>query len=264
MINKEKPNQSFNMLRRYTATSLTALIFVPLPLLAQTGSVDAMMPDGVLSVENGGWSAWSDVAELAAFAVDAAVTLLLAALIAHHPVRRRDPPTLQSVILPRLFYIYALIGMAVGFLVVNHGAVIGFVVFGIGALLRFRSNMDDPLDTVEMILVTVLGLCVGMNLPIMAVLIGLVAWLVILFVGRHVHFLLTIKADDNAQVDAALTAAETVVQDGAWRTLRTSRSHSKPEAEMLIASPRGLGITETENALSPTLDATGANWKIVS
>lgn len=253
------------MRRIEKATLLTCALALPEQLLAQAGSpLDALAPKGVLNVENSGWSAWHDHAELLAFGIDALVTLLLAALIAHHPVRRRDPATLQSVTLPRLFYLYALIGMAVGFLVVNHGAVIGFVVFGIGALLRFRSNMDDPLDTVEMILVTVLGLCVGMDLPVMAILIGAVAWLVILFVGRSSYFLLTIKADDDAKVDAAIVAAEAVVEDGAWTTLRTSRSRTKPVAEMLISSPRGLGITETENALSPKLDATGASWKIES
>lgn len=242
---------------------LTAAITTPLSaqVLDPGGS---LIPGGVLAVENSGWRAWKDVEEVVAFAVDAAITLILAAAIANHPVRRRDPPTLQSVMLPRLFYIYALIGMAVGFLVVNHGAVIGFVVFGIGALLRFRSNMDDPLDTVEMILVTVLGLCVGMNLPVMGILIGVVAWLVILLVGRKSHFLLTIKADEDAQVDAALEAAAAAVKGGTWTILRASRSHAKPAAEMLFSSPRGLGVTEAENALSSRLDATGAVWKIES
>ena len=114
-----------------------------------------------------GWGELYNVPELLSFVLDAITTLILAAAIAHHPVRLRAPLTLESVALPRLFYLYALVGMAVGFLVVNHGYVIGFVVFGIGSLLRFRSNMDDPVDTVEMILVTVLGLCVGMNLPVM-------------------------------------------------------------------------------------------------
>lgn len=245
--------------------SILSLAVLGTPLAAQgLDPSGSMMPEGVLSVENSGWSEWRDIQELLAFAIDAAVTLLLAASIAHHPVRRRDPPTLQSVMLPRLFYIYALIGMAVGFLVVNHGAVIGFVVFGIGALLRFRSNMDDPLDTVEMILVTVLGLCVGMNLPVMAILIGMVAWLIILLVGRNSYFLLSIKAEEDGQLDAALAAAEDAVRKGAWKVLRTSRSHAKPTAEILFASPRGLGITEAENGLSPTLDATGAVWKIQS
>lgn len=255
----------FVMSSKLLSIVLLMLSALATPLAAQTLDPSAsLMPEGVLSVEKSGWSEWRNVPELVAFAIDAAVTLILAAAIANHPVRRRDPPTLQSVTLPRLFYIYALIGMAVGFLVVNHGAVIGFVVFGIGALLRFRSNMDDPLDTVEMILVTVLGLCVGMNLPVMALLIGIVSWLVILLVGRNSHFLLTLKAEDDVQLDAALAAAEAAVRKGAWTTLRTSRSHAKPAAEILFSSPRGLGITEAENALSPALDVTGVVWKIQS
>ena len=40
---------------------------------------------------------------------------------------------------------------------------------------------------------TVLGLCVGMNLPVMALLIGAISWIVILISARHAHFLLTLK-----------------------------------------------------------------------
>ena len=59
-----------------------------------------------------------------------------------------------------------LIGMAIGFLVLQHGAIIGFVVFGIGGLLRFRSVLRNATDTVEVILVTLLGLCVAIGLAV--------------------------------------------------------------------------------------------------
>lgn len=253
------------MRRQASLCLLAVFLTLPSSVLAQSlGLLDGSSGENVMTSGGSGWAEWNDRRELVAFLIDAVVTLILAALIAHHPIRRRDPPTLQSVALPRLFYLYALIGMAVGFLVVNHGAVIGFVVFGIGALLRFRSNMDDPLDTVEMILVTVLGLCVGMDLPVMAVLIGAVAWVVILMVGRNTHFLLTLRADEGGQVDKALTLAEEKARQNAWRVLRSSRSHAKPAAEMLVSMPRSVGVTDAENAFAPDLDGTGVNWKIES
>ena len=248
-----------------TLNILAVSLILPTAVFAQSlGLGGGASGESIATHGGNGWAEWNDRQELVAFLIDAVVTLILAALIAHHPIRRRDLPTLQSVALPRLFYLYALIGMAVGFLVVNHGAVIGFVVFGIGALLRFRSNMDDPLDTVEMILVTVLGLCVGMDLPVMAVLIGAVAWIVILMVGRNTHFLLTLRAEDNGQVDRALTLAEAKAKQNAWRILRSTRSHAKPAAEMLVSMPRSVGITEAENTFAIDLDGTGVNWKIES
>ena len=244
---------------------LALAVIFPSVAFAQTlGLMDGSSSDAIAPRGGSGWAEWNDRRELVAFLIDALVTLVLAALIAHHPIRRQDPPTLQSVTLPRLFYLYALIGMAVGFLVLNHGAVIGFVVFGIGALLRFRSNMDDPLDTVEIILVTVLGLCVGMDLPVMAVLIGAVAWVVILVVSRNAHFLLTLRAEDNGQVDTALAVAEEKARQNGWRILRSSRSHAKPAAEMLVSMPRGLAMADAENAFAPELDGAGVNWKIES
>ena len=78
-------------------------------MIAQAaGPLEGLTPEGVLAVEGSGWNVWHDKAEMLAFATDAVVTLFLAALIAHHPVRRRDPATLQSVTLPRLFYLYAM------------------------------------------------------------------------------------------------------------------------------------------------------------
>ena len=64
---------------------------------------------------------------------------------------------------------YALIGMVVGFLVTNHGALIGFVIFGIGGLLRLRTDADTTRDMMRLILVILIGLCVGLDLPVMAV-----------------------------------------------------------------------------------------------
>lgn len=232
--------------------------------LAQGEPLSAVEQMAHLFVEGDGWDEWRNTAELFAFLADAAVTLALAALIAHHPVRKRAPVTLASAAMPRLFYLYALVGMAVGFLVVHHGYVIGFVVFGIGALLRFRSTLDDPVDTVEMILVTALGLCVGMDLPIMAILIGCIAWAVIFIAARQVHFQIMLKDVDGSHLDGAVAAVESEALASGWNVVRVHRSHAKPSAEIVLKKAGAFDEAEIESRLAPTLDALPVAWRVES
>jgi hypothetical protein len=166
--------------------------------------------------------------------------------------------------MPRLFYLYALVGMAVGFLVVNHGYVIGFVVFGIGALLRFRSNLDDPVDTVEMILVTALGLCVGMDLPIMAILIGITAWFVILVAARDSYFQVTLKDADGSHLDAALAAIESTAGENGWAIAGVHRSHVKPGAEIVLKKAGAFDEAEIEARLASSLNLLPVAWRLES
>lgn len=252
-------------MQMHARTVFTLLIsLLPATALAQADPLSTMEQMVHLFVEGDGWDEWRNTAELFAFLIDAVATLALAALIAHHPVRKRAPVTLASAAMPRLFYLYALVGMAVGFLVVNHGYVIGFVVFGIGALLRFRSNLDDPVDTVEMILVTALGLCVGMDLPIMAILIGFIAWIVILLSARESYFQVTLKDEDGSHLDAALAAIESTAAESGWTVARVHRSHVKPNAEIVLRKTGAFDETEIEGRLASSLNLLPVAWRLES
>lgn len=215
-----------------------------------------------ISVSGSGWSQWRNTDEALLFLVDVLTTLLLTAAIVHHPVRRRLARTVASLQLPRLFLLYALIGMTVGFLVVQHGYIIGFVVFGIGALLRFRSNLDDPEDTVEMILVTVLGLCVGLDLPIMAILIGAVAWIVIWISARKTPCAVALQAGDAASLDDALGRVSGALGEKGWDVAATHRSHKKSSAEVIFLASGAVTEPEIENVLDEALSGGSASWKM--
>jgi hypothetical protein len=217
-----------------------------------------------ISVSGGGWAQWANREEIVLFLLDVATTIALTAAFVYHPIRRRLPVTLASLRLPTLFYLYALIGMVVGFLVVQHGYIIGFVVFGIGALLRFRSNLDDPGDTVEMILVTVLGLCVGLNLPVMAIMIGAVAWIVTLVAGRRGAVALSLKAEDQAALNAALAHIEALAAQKHWRITNLRRSHGKAAAELILITIGKHAEDDVDSVLAGPLDAVGVIWKVTS
>ncbi len=240
-----------------TATSGTAL--------AQAG-IDGLGGSGVgisdIEISGSGWNLARYGDEIWLFLIDVLVTLLLTAAIIYHPVRKRLALTLASLRLPRLFFLYALIGMTVGFLVVQHGYIIGFVVFGIGALLRFRSNLDDPEDTVEMILVTVLGLCVGLDLPIMAIMIGIVGWVVILLTSRNTPCEVSLRAEEGSGLDESLSRVSEAISGNGWRIAATHRSHRKSTAEVLFLTSGRVTEHDVENILNEALAGSNVTWKV--
>ena len=215
-----------------------------------------------VAVTGGGWSQWRNTDEALLFIGDVVTTLILTAAIVHHPVRRRLALSVSALRLPRLFFLYALTGMTVGFLVLQHGYIIGFVVFGIGALLRFRSNLDDPEDTVEMILVTVLGLCVGLDLPIMAILVGVVAWMVIWLTARKTPCEIALKADDRASLDESLGRVSEALKERGWEIAATHHSHRKSSAEVIFLAAGAVTEPDIENVLDEALTGRPATWKV--
>src|SRR5262245_37196458 len=87
-----------------------------------------------------GWERFTDLW----FMVDMLVVLLLAvglgAAIAYHPLTRRKATTMEELEQPKTFIMYAMVGAVIG-LIVPIYPVMGAVLFGIGGLLRFRTDV---------------------------------------------------------------------------------------------------------------------------
>lgn len=206
---------------------------------------------------------------LAVFALDCIIILAISSAIVFHPVRIRARRNVRDLELPRLFLLYGLIGMAIGFLVLQYGAVIGFVVFGIGGLLRFRSVLRNSTNTVEVILVTLLGLCVGLNLQHIAILIGVSAWLVIWFFGRKRKYQLSVKHTNLEGLTSMLGNLSQLMQRMDWEINHQkmfgehSNSTSAQAAATVIFSTGGSEeISEVEKELSSCFHAEDVEWRL--
>ncbi|WP_171182009.1 hypothetical protein, partial [Ruegeria sp. HKCCA4633] len=113
-----------------TLTFVTVLLMLLLPGAAVSQVDPATMLAGASGSEiviERRWTQFRGKQELYFFTLDVIVTIILAGLIVYHPVRRKARRSVRDIVMPRLFFLYALIGMAVGFLVVQHGSMIGFV-----------------------------------------------------------------------------------------------------------------------------------------
>src|SRR5213594_2642748 len=74
---------------------------------------------------------------------------------------------------------------------------LAFVIFGIGALLRFRTLLDNPKLTGKAITVVVVGLACGMGSWAMAVFVTVFTWLLVFWLDSHSSCRVRIRLDDN-------------------------------------------------------------------
>ena len=117
-----------------------------------------------------GWQGFTDIALIADVLLTLTLAAFLGAIIAFHPKNRAAMAMSEGIDSPKIYVIYPVIGAIVGIMVLHYGMVVGFVLFGIGGLLRFRTVLRSATLTGRIIFATLMGLACGMHLPHIAVL----------------------------------------------------------------------------------------------
>ncbi|HIE00098.1 MAG TPA: hypothetical protein EYP59_07375 [Thiotrichaceae bacterium] len=140
-----------------------------------------------------GWYGFLQLELLTHFFISLFFATFLGAIIAYHPQSHAKKESLNEVEAPKTFLIYSVIGAVIGTMVVKYGSVIGFIIFGIGGLLRFRTNLGSSKQTGQLILVTLIGLCCGLNLPHVAVITTMFAYGLIHFLEKQDTYKIVIK-----------------------------------------------------------------------
>src|SRR5438552_13852069 len=74
---------------------------------------------------------------------------------------------------------------------------LAFVIFGIGALLRFRTVLDNPKLVGKAITVVVVGLACGMGSWAMAVFVTAFSWLLVFWLDSHASCRIRIRLEDD-------------------------------------------------------------------
>jgi hypothetical protein len=156
---------------------LLAAMLTPGVALAQGKHVLFEGPQGPLNPV--GWSGFTDMRFMADSFAALLLAILLGAVIGFHPTVPRTKDQLREAEMPKIFIIYAFIGAVIGVTVREFGMVIGVVVFGIGGLIRFRTDTGSTRDTGRLIIVTLAGLTAGLGLPHFAVITTAFAFVLI-------------------------------------------------------------------------------------
>ena len=202
-----------------------------------------------------GWNGFLD----GPYMLESFLALILAVglgmVIAFHPTTRRTIDTREEAELPKVHIMYALIGAVIGVIVLKYGMVIGFVIFGLGGLMRFRSTTASTRDTGRLIIVTLIGLIAGLNLPAFAVLATAFAFVLIYIFDGHPVCSLEVSEIPKGRVSDAAAQYRQVLDQLKCTLISESKSHNKSRIEYVFRMPRRTTQAEVHRALCEQVPA---------
>ncbi|HEY8003804.1 MAG TPA: hypothetical protein VIE16_06215 [Phenylobacterium sp.] len=214
---------------------LLAALLAPGVAMAQThGLFDA--PSGPLPAV--GWNGFRDMHFMAESIGALLLAIALGAVIAFHPTTRRTVDQLHEADMPKIFILYAFVGAVIGVTVREFGMVIGVVVFGIGGLIRFRTNTDSTRDTGRLIIVTLTGLIAGLGLPHLAVITTVFAFVLIFFFDSSPACRVKIEQLPPDRLTEFADAYRGVLQAHGCKIITEHKFAAKGRVEFVFRMPR--------------------------
>jgi hypothetical protein len=229
------------MYRRQLARTTLMLAAIastaPTPLAAQS------LRDGAersRELTGEGWGGFADIAFLGHALFTLTLATLLGALLAYHPRRRRNAESVDAAEAPKVFVLYAVIGAVIGMMVLKYGLVVGFVVFGIGGLTRFRTDLPNAPDTGRLILITLVGLSCGLDLPHVAVLTAAFGFAVLMVLDARATYHIEVKGLGASMVRPAAEAYRRVLEREGCRIIGERKSFAKEQVTFIFHAPHAL------------------------
>lgn len=239
-------------------------LFLLSTLLIPLG-VSAQQPDALTQLENTinnnefprgeGWVGFLDLAFLGHTLATLVLATVLGAIIAYHPKHIASADTLEELEAPKVYILYAVIGAIIGILVVGYGLVVGFVLFGIGGLIRFRTVLRSANLTGRVIFVTLIGLTVGLNMPHVAVLATAFAFVLVYVLEARVTYRLDVRALDPDRIAESALAYRSLLEQCGCRVVAEKKNPDKHRVTLLVYGPRGVRRDELEQRIASGIDA---------
>ena len=219
----------------------SVIVMAPLGLVLLLASAPVAAAQDALTFDTQalravGWRGFLDFVYILESFASLVLATALGALIAFHPMTSRTVDTLEEIELPKVYIMYALIGAVVGVTVLKYGLVVGFVVFGLGGLMRFRTNTTSTRDTGRLILVTLIGLICGLNLPHFAVLAALFAFVLIYFFDANPTCRVVIEDLAEKRVGPAAEAYAAALAALGCKILSRKMSLARGRVELVFRS----------------------------
>jgi hypothetical protein len=125
-----------------------------------------------------GWAGFADPVEYLRYALVLVAATASGAILAYHPVHRRRQRTLVDLEQRKTLIIYSVVGALIAVICASNPSM-AFVIFGIGGLMRFRTDVGESKSTGHTIMATLVGLCWGLGLELVAVIATLYFWLMV-------------------------------------------------------------------------------------
>lgn len=179
------------------------------------------------------------------------LSVVTASIIAWHP-RSSNREALAELEERKTLMILGMVGAAVAELsMINHS--LALVIFGIGALLRFRTVLDNPKVTGKAILVVVIGLACGVGAWAMAILLTAFSWILIYWLDSRIAVRLQIRLDKSVDPEPVFGAVQSLLISRGCHLQSSSINKPKGLLVFLMHVPATLELNSLKLELFSTL-----------
>src|SRR6188472_4524913 len=130
---------------------------------------------------------------------------------------------------------------------------LAFVIFGIGALLRFRTLLENPKLTGKAIMVVVVGLACGMGSWAMAVFVTAFSWLLMFWLDSHSSCEVRIRLDETEDPRPIFDTVQSLLVSHKCKLQSSSLYEDKGRMVFLLYLPTGVDPTRLEHEVRAKL-----------
>jgi hypothetical protein len=242
---------------------IVMLVLFATPSLAHAATTGLFDTPNV-QIAAAGWRGFLDTKFMIESLGALTLAILLGAVIGYHPTTPRTVDKLHEVELPKVYIMYAFIGAVIGVTVREFGMVIGVVVFGIGGLIRFRTDAGSTRDTGRLIAVTLAGLIAGLGLPHFAVITAAFTFGLIYLFDARPACRVKIGALPAGRVAECTEIYRAVLQGHGCRIITEHNPIGKDRIEFVFRMPRHTTRNGLHTALCDVpLDVRGEiDWEV--
>src|SRR5438874_10001059 len=172
--------------------------------------------------------------------------------IAWHPRRASLADPLQDFEERKALILLGVVGAVVAELS-GTSQTLAFVIFGIGALLRVRTLLDNPKLTGKAIMVVVVGLACGMGSWAMAVFVTAFSWLLLLWLDSHSSCEVRIRLNNGADAKPVFDTVQSLLLSHKCRLQSSALYEEKGRMVFLLYLPTGVDPRKLEDEVRTRL-----------
>ena len=184
-----------------------------------------------------GWAAFLDPQRYWDYGFILIAATISGAILAFHPVYRYRPSTMETMELAKTLIIYTVVGSLIS-IICTVAPSMSFVIFGIGGLMRFRTQLGASKSTGHAIMGTLVGLCWGLGLEMVAVFATFYFWLMIFFLEKDHVVQLEVGGVKVPDMGQAAEAYRHAFSAAGCKVLYHSKKFKKLEMTFLFKMPK--------------------------
>jgi len=195
-----------------------------------------------------GWSAFGDPQQFFHATLVLTLATLSGVVLAYHPVHLARQPSGADLDQRKTLIIYSTVGALIA-IICTVAPSMAFVIFGIGGLMRFRTDTGESKSTGSTIMGTLIGLCWGLGLQVVAVIATAYFFLMIYLLEARPVRSLTVGGVEVSALGRAAEAYKTALSHAGCTVLSHSKSFKKAQMTFLVRLPKAMSADDASRRL---------------